>query len=73
MNVLREKRKAKGCTQKVLSKTTGLTQSMISNIENGQRMPSVESAKKLGKALEFDWSELFEENEKEPPKGGGEE
>ena len=72
LSVLREKRKASQYTQKALSKAACLTQSAISNIETGQRKPSVESAKKLGAVLGFDWSELFEEDEKAPPDDGTE-
>ena len=63
MNIVRKKRRARGYTQETLARETGLAQSMISNIENGKRRPSVENEKILGAVLGFDWIELFEDDE----------
>lgn len=71
--VLRVLRIRRNLTMKQVSQMAGITESYYCLLENGLRHPSVPVAKKLGAALGFDWSELFEENEKEPPKGGGEE
>ena len=58
---LRGLRKARGFTQLGLAKAVGISQAMYSNIENGHRRPSVETAKLLGVKLGIDWYELFEE------------
>lgn len=58
---LRGLRKARGFTQLELAKAVGISQAMYSNIENGHRRPSVETAKLLGAKLGIDWYELFEE------------
>ena len=48
-----------GLTQEELSKTCDTTQMTISKIENGERRPKPELAKKLGKVLNFDWTKFY--------------
>lgn len=56
--IYREKKKL---TQEQLAKICETTQMNISNLENGIRRPSVEIAKKIGKALDFEWTKFYEE------------
>jgi DNA-binding XRE family transcriptional regulator len=60
---LREKRIEKGFTQESLANEAGVVRQTISEIERGANKPSVDLAQKIGKILEFNWSEFFEGNE----------
>lgn len=55
-------RKELNLTQAEVAKFAGISRSAYSNIETGNRDPSVYVAKKIGKCLGFDWT-LFYENE----------
>lgn len=57
---LRAKRKEKGYTQKRLADAVGVTQTAISLIESGERLPSVPLAKKIGDTLGFAWTKFYE-------------
>ena len=58
---IRELRIQKGLTQEQLAKSIGVERSVIAKIETDKNYnASVETAKGLGKVLEFEWSELFE-------------
>lgn len=46
-------------SQEDLAEEVGLTQVMVSYIENGTRRPSVETAKRIAKVLNIDWTEFF--------------
>lgn len=61
--IVKDKRKEKGMTQTELARQVDVAQSMICNIENGLRVPSVPVAKRIGAVLGFDWSLLFEEED----------
>ena len=63
--IVRDKRKEKGLTQTELAQQVNVAQSMICNIENGLRVPSVTVAKRIGAVLGFDWSLLFEEEDEQ--------
>lgn len=65
--IVKDKRKEKGLTQTELARQVDVAQSMICNIENGLRVPSVSVAKRIGAVLGFNWALLFE-NEKEDSK-----
>jgi len=52
-------RKAAGYTQCDIAVAVGITQPSYSNIENGERRPSPETAKALGNVLGFDWTRFF--------------
>lgn len=43
-------------TQNDVSKRAGISRSGYSNIENGKRNPSVQTAKKIAKVLGFNWA-----------------
>ena len=52
-------RKALGFTQVQLSKETGINRSVLSAIENGTHIPSIEQLEILSEVLGFDITELF--------------
>jgi len=58
-NRLREVRRRKGLRQSDLAKKVGIFQSEISEIETGERKPSVYLAKRIAKALGVSLDELF--------------
>jgi transcriptional regulator with XRE-family HTH domain len=55
---IRELRKEKGLNQEELAGKAGITQAALSQIENGTR-PGVETARKIGEALEVPESLLY--------------
>lgn len=58
--VLRGMRVREGMTQKELSKKTKISQDNISRIENGKRTVGEKVAKRLAKALNFDYRLLIQ-------------
>ena len=58
-NRIREVRRKKGLRQSDLAKKVGIFQSEISEIETGERKPSVYLAKRIAKALGVSIDELF--------------
>lgn len=54
-------RKRAGISQSDLAERVGVTQAMLSNIENGKRQPSVKLAKKLSRELGVAWTCFYEE------------
>lgn len=57
---LRNIRKQKGMTIKQLAASTDLSESYISLLENMERRPSVDAAKRIAEVLEFPWFRFFE-------------
>lgn len=55
-----EKRNAKNLSQIELSLKVGISQQALSKYESGERNPSVETAKKIAKALGFKWTKFYE-------------
>lgn len=53
MNRIKQIRKKQKVTQKELSEMTGISQNVISLIENNKKTCNVETAKKIAKALGF--------------------
>ncbi len=53
-------------SQAELAEEVGLTQVMVSYIESGTRQPSVETAKRIAKVLNFDWTEFFNDDPEDP-------
>lgn len=51
-------------TQIEVAKRAGITQQMYWMIENGERRPSVETAKKIAAVLGFNWTLFFPDEEK---------
>lgn len=58
---LRKLRKEKGLNQTELGRLIDKKQRMISKYENEEVEMPVSVAKKIGKVLEIDWWELYEE------------
>lgn len=56
-----KKRKKLGYLQDDVAKEAGISRVAYCNIELGKRNPSVKVAKRIGKLLEMDWTELFNE------------
>lgn len=54
-------RKEKGFSQKSFAEALGLAQQTYSSYETGVRKLPVEVAKKIGKLLEMNWWELYED------------
>lgn len=48
-------------TQEQVAKLAGISRSAYSNIESGKRAPSVDAAKKIAKALNFNWQIFFDD------------
>ena len=67
-----KRRKEKGFTQKDLSDRTGINRVMIGRMENKEYMPSIIQLEKLGEVLDFEVTDLFEEEpRKKEAKGHG--
>lgn len=67
-----KRRKEKGFTQKDLSDRTGINRVMIGRMENKEYMPSIIQLEKLGEVLDFEVTDLFEEEpKKKEAKGHG--
>ena len=58
---LKVARAIKKLTQEELAEKVGVVRQTISNIECGLTKPSVPVAKKMGKVLEVDWTNFFED------------
>lgn len=56
---LTEKRKSKNMSQEELAEKVGVIRQTISNIECGIAKPSVDTAKKIGEVLGFEWTDFF--------------
>ena len=56
---LKEARKAKGLTMKILSNRIGISEGAYCNIERGKRNVSVPVAKRIARELDIDWTMLF--------------
>ena len=55
---LAKTRDVQGKTQEQLAEAADLSRNYISLLENGQRKPSLESARRIGLALGVDWNEV---------------
>lgn len=66
MENLRKLRKAKHLTQKQLGALVGVSESMISQMESGKKLPSFEVALKLGEALDCESTDFFSQKTNKP-------
>lgn len=57
--MIRERRLAKKMTLSELSKASGVSRVSINRYELGQRVPNVENAQKIARALDCSIDELF--------------
>lgn len=62
-NWLKALRKQHDLSQAKVAEISGITQQMYNLIENGERRPSVETAKKIAQVLGFDWTRFFEDEQ----------
>lgn len=61
MGWLKNRRVEKGMTQQTVADESEIARGAYSNIENGERRPSVEVAKRIAAVLGFDWTRFYEE------------
>lgn len=57
---LKQIRTSKGMTQTEVAIKGGFARSYYTMVESGNRTPSVNMAKQIGKILDFDWYKFFE-------------
>jgi transcriptional regulator with XRE-family HTH domain len=57
---LKDTRSNAGLTQKDIADKSGITRQHYNFIENNERRPSVQSAKKIAEVLGFNWTKFFE-------------
>lgn len=62
MEWLKEIRSKAKITQESIAALVGIERASYSNIESGERRPSVETAKKIADVLGFDWVLFFPDN-----------
>ena len=67
-NLVKTNRDKLNITQKTLCDLTGINRAMISKIETGDYTPSIEQIEALGNALNFEYTDLFEEEVNETSK-----
>ncbi|MBE9390253.1 helix-turn-helix transcriptional regulator [Vagococcus salmoninarum] len=60
---LGDKRCQKEYTHADVANKTGIQRAYYTMIENGRRQPSVRVAKRIGQALEFEWTLFFENSQ----------
>lgn len=60
---LRAIRRREGLTQSQVAKRAYLTQPSYCNIENGKKLPSIDTAKRIAAVLDFRWTRFFEGGE----------
>lgn len=61
---LKEKRISKKLTQKELATLCGVKRTTITEIENGNSRPSIDTAKAIAKVLGFNWTKFFDDKRK---------
>lgn len=57
---LKDLRISQDVTQENLAKETEVSRAYITQIELGNRDPSVKTAKKIAEVLDFDWTKFYE-------------
>lgn len=60
-NWLKEIRDSKGLTQEQVAILSDISRSHYTHIEKGTKTPSVDVAKRIAKALKFNWPIFFED------------
>ncbi len=61
MEWLKKIRQEKAVTQEFVAHRTGIARTHYTHIENGNRCPSVEVAKRIAAVLDFNWTRFFED------------
>lgn len=59
MTWLKELRKTAKLSQKAVADLCGISQPFYNYIENGKRSPSVNTAQKIAKIFNFDWTKFY--------------
>lgn len=59
-NWLKEIRKSKNLTQEQLSEKVKISRAFLTQLELNKRNPSVQTAMKIAKVLEFNWTRFYE-------------
>lgn len=57
---LEEIRKSKNLTQQQVADESEITRQYYNMIENGERTPTVATAKKIAKVLNIEWTSMFD-------------
>lgn len=57
---LKELRKSKNLTQEQLSEKLEISRAFLTQLELNKRNPSVQTAMKIAKVLEFNWTRFYE-------------
>jgi len=63
MEWLKAIRHDRGMLQSQVARSVFISQPAYANIENGKRIPSVPTAKKIAEALNFDWQRFYEDRD----------
>ena len=58
---LKAERAKAGMTQEQLARECGVVRQAICNIECGLALPSIKTAKAIGKVLDLDWTSFYDE------------
>jgi putative transcriptional regulator len=58
---LKEKRMIQGLTQEDVAESAGIARTTYAMIEQGERDPSVSTAKNIAKTLKFKWTNFFDD------------
>lgn len=69
-NPIKVWRAYRGLTQHDLAEKTGLSQSYLAMMENGEREGTVKALKRIAKALDVDIDDLVDMHDEEPAQGG---
>ena len=64
MAFLKEQRTKKNLTMRQVCEEVDISEGYYSMIENGERRPSVETAKKIASVLGFDWTMFYPDEKK---------
>ena len=59
--IVKKKRESKNITQSELAKSSGINRTMLSRIENGDYIPTIDQLEVLGDILDFEFNDLFKE------------
>lgn len=65
--IIKTNREKLNISQNKLCELTGINRAMISKIENGEYLPSIEQLETLGKIFKFEYEDLFEKDETTKP------
>lgn len=64
IDTIKHRRKDKNLTQNELADLAKINRSMVGRIENGMYIPSIDQLERLGEILEFELTDLFQEQHK---------